>query len=853
MSEDLLKIGDWFSDRPIWIQTCANWLLDSSDITEDQISALTELCLQEAQDKLSAKAVSFSPNAFSNVSSNSLRLCSIGEIEGVNALAPAEPLNFGDSNLTIVYGYNGSGKSGYIRLLKHICGSREKGKLYGNVFKPSSPLQKACVKFELNGEMRTHSWSGTEVHEDLRSIEIFDTEFGRVFISKENEASYEPPELALFSSLIRVCDRVSARLNIMTENLPSKTPKMPLSFVDSEEYRWYQTLSAATTIQELNKNCSYGDSDEQEMTLLQQRLTEKSPAEKAQQLEKQKSNIEELVRLAYQYLEQLSDNNCQLFLDFKKKLAETKSVAELASSTLFSNSTLEGIGTEVWKDLWEAARKYSISVAYKNHEYPYISDGSRCVLCQQVLTREAKERFQDFEKFIKGELQNAISKAELEYEDLRKTIISLPGLDVLKARVDAAAISPNDFSERVMHFFENLQIRQKLLLDHDPTIDFPNLQLSSSWIREAEEKALAISEKAKQFQIDTEKVDRTILQKRLNSLQARKWLSNNRRAIEEELERLEEIEKIKKGKQLTATATLSKKKDQLAQALITEQFANRFNDELSALGASHLKVNLVKTRTQKGKILHQLRLVDASIGDLESVLSEGEIRIVSIASFLADMAGKKNKAPLIFDDPISSLDQRYEEAVVKRLISLANDRQIIVFTHRLSLLGTFKHYTDNGSLKPTVKYIHSNSRGTGQPAPMPILQNDIRKCLNELITERCKHARVADEEGNLEMFEVVVQSICSDFRVLIERCIENDLLCGIVQRFQRPVRTLKLKELSKLQVDDISFLDALMTKYSGFEHSQPTEAPVSLPSLDELMNDLESLKAWREEYGKRRV
>jgi hypothetical protein len=48
-------------------------------------------------------------------------------------------------------------------------------------------------------------------------------------------------------------------------------------------------------------------------------------------------------------------------------------------------------------------------------------------------------------------------------------------------------------------------------------------------------------------------------------------------------------------------------------------------------------------------------------------------------------------------------------------------------------------------------------------------------------------------------------------------------------------------------------LDSLMTKYSGFEHSQPSESPIELPEPNELLADLTALKDWREDYSKRSV
>ncbi len=57
-----------------------------------------------------------------------VRLVSIKKPEHVNALASEQPLTFEPNGLTIVYGDNGSGKSGYARLLKRITrGARPRG------------------------------------------------------------------------------------------------------------------------------------------------------------------------------------------------------------------------------------------------------------------------------------------------------------------------------------------------------------------------------------------------------------------------------------------------------------------------------------------------------------------------------------------------------------------------------------------------------------------------------------------------------------------------------------------------------------------------------------------------------
>lgn len=92
---------------------------------------------------------------------------------------------------------------------------------------------------------------------------------------------------------------------------------------------------------------------------------------------------------------------------------------------------------------------------------------------------------------------------------------------------------------------------------------------------------------------------------------------------------------------------------------------------------------------------------------------------------------------------------------------------------------------------------------------------------------------------------------CTQFRNLVERGIEQELLSGIVQRFNRNVSTLKLPRLYALSDSDISLFDQLMTKYSYFDHSQSLETPVALPSIEEIEKDLDCLIQWSKAFKKR--
>lgn len=848
MIESLTK---WFLERPQWLQIAATRLVQQPEVTAKDVSELATMCQQEADGKLPKTACSFPATAFDRGAAGTLRLCSISDIEGVNALAPKKPLEFGKGNITIVYGNNGSGKSGYVRLLKHVCGARDKEALHRNVYKPGSAVQKAIISFEQDGILKTHTWSGQGICAELNSVDIFDTSFGKVFVSSEDEVSYEPPVLSFFSSLILACEKVALALDVEANRYQSKKPNIPTDKKVTPEGIWYEAISAKTRAQDIDKYCTFGSADEVEMQTLQQRLAEQAPAEKAKQLKKQKQHIDTLVQDTQKFLEQLSGENYRRIIAAKKKSILKKIAADTAAEKVFSGSQLEGIGSDVWKELWEAARNYSVSAAYKEAEYPNVADDSRCVLCHQTLTQEAQERLIYFENFVKGEMQKAALDAAKEYETASQTIEALPTSETLKTRIDAAGISQDEVASSVTDFFAQLQARKDLLLGINSEEAIPDPLLSPKWIEEASSDSKRLGELAAKYDEDAKIDNREGIKTKLNSLQARKWLSEHRTAIDEEVARLKLLNQIHEAKKLTNTRALSQKKGELAEALITDAFVQRFNVELKALGASQVKVELVKSKVSKGRVLHKLQLRGASQNGLADVLSEGENRIVSIAAFLADVTGKSNRAPFIFDDPISSLDQSYEEAVVQRLIELSQDKQVIVFTHRLSLLGTVRHFAEKKTIKPDVVSIRSADWGTGEPAPIPLSQSDIKSALNTLMNQRYQNAKNASDKGEFEHAEILLKSICSDFRTLVERSIENDLLCGIAQRFQRPVHTLKLKELAKLKDTDCNLLDSLMTKYSGFEHSQPTESPLELPKPGDLLADMTLLKEWREDYAKR--
>lgn len=851
------ELSNWFQQRPEWLQAATKRLLEVGDLNDAVISDLVSLCRQETDNEFPDIDCSIPAGAFDAHDSEEIRLYSISEVVGVNKLAPRTPLNFGESNIAVVYGQNGSGKSGYIRLLKHVCGARDctRGQLYKNVFSPEDTAQKAKVSFLKNRISEEYEWKGSGVCDDLCSVNIFDTSFGRVFMGSEDEVNYEPPILSFFSRLINVCQKVAVKLDEEINTLKSKMPIIPNNLFGTTGAAWVEKVSANTTTDDIDSVCSFSPGNETELEDIQTRISVTSPADKANQFRTKKSYVDGLVNDVQVYLSQLSDENCKKIIAAKSKSILKKSAAEAAAKDVFSGVKLRGVGSDVWKELWSAARKYSEKVAYTGQEFPHVQDDSVCVLCHQPLSEEAKQRFTSFESYIKGETQKQATEAAREAEQAIDALPDIPSTEELKTKIDAAGIDNPDIIKALNDTFTSLQDRKNKVSSLDSEDALGVISQSSEWIEKIRKISKDYEESAKKYEEDAEKDDRVALQVKSKNLQAKRWLTDQKTAIQEEVKRLQSLERLQEAKKKTNSKVLSTKKGELAETLITDAFVQRFNGELKALGASRLKVKLIKSKVSKGRVLHTLKLDGADYGadySLDEVLSEGERRIVSIAAFLADVTGKTYPTPFVFDDPISSLDQDYEEAVVQRLCAIASDRQVIIFTHRLSLLGMVQDYAKKVSIEPEIICIREESWGTGEPGDTPLFAKKPDKALNQLINERFSKAKKVLNEDGREAYELLARALCSDFRILLERMIEYELMSDVVQRYRRAINTMgKISNLAKISEADCKYFDDLMTKYSRYEHSQPLEAPVPLPEPDELETDFNALKDWLSEFKKR--
>ena len=497
------------------------------------------------------------------------------------------------------------------------------------------------------------------------------------------------------------------------------------------------------------------------------------------------------------------------------------------------------------------AKVQSNEVAYPHIPFPNTTEGSRCVLCQNDLDQQAQVRLRSFEEFVRSDLQVQAETAVRQLQDLETSLLIPPTSESLLARIDSIGYINEQLGQALIEFSNILTARRQSVLtatSFEEILSLPRneiIQLLDALSAELETLALASDEDARGQNRDQLEINR-------RNLSSRKWLSQQRSAIDAEILHLREISRLRVAEDLTNTAALSRRKSAIAEELITAAYVQRFKDELKTLGAERLLVDLKKTRAEVGRVYHRITLRSSTAQvPTSEILSEGELRIVSLAAFLADTEGRGSQTTFIFDDPISSLDHIYEEATAKRLVALSRSRQVLVFTHRLSLVGLLQKYSDKLNI-PTNLVCLSRLK-IGEIAELPINLTKTKPTVNRLISENLAAAKRAYQTDEVA-YEAQATYICRSIRILIEQVVESDLLNGIVRRYSAEVQTKnKIEFLAKITPEDCSFIDDIMTAYSRYEHSQSEEAPVELPNPDRLEEDLRNILALIESLQSRRT
>lgn len=221
LEEDL---AEWIATRPDWQKEavgrfCRNEYPSAEDVEEiaDHLIAGTYP---------TAPGVTAQDIPGTSETGRPVRLLGVEDVSGVNALVPEQRLAFSDSGLTIIYGDNASGKSGYARLIRQAVTARIKTDLLGDVFAREHIDQSASFSYKVGDVEATWSLADTSSR-DLSAVRYYDEECGDAYVTLASEISYRPSALTLLDHLSRVCDDVQQELARRMSVNTAARPELP--------------------------------------------------------------------------------------------------------------------------------------------------------------------------------------------------------------------------------------------------------------------------------------------------------------------------------------------------------------------------------------------------------------------------------------------------------------------------------------------------------------------------------------------------------------------------------------------------------------------------------------------------
>jgi hypothetical protein len=230
----LAEIIGWCGELPGWQQDALRRIVENGELTPEDIRELVAVCKHahglEVEDVPECRPLRREHLPKGLPAGKAVTLCSIAEPENVNALDQSQELKFAEKGLTVVFGYNGSGKSGYGRVLRRACRARSTGSpilpnvLRGGTYAPAT----AVITYALDGvEQKPEQWIDQQRPvEALGSVSFFDTDCAAVHVSGKHNIAFTPVGLDLLPKLGTACKDVQKCLDDERKKLEAIRPRL---------------------------------------------------------------------------------------------------------------------------------------------------------------------------------------------------------------------------------------------------------------------------------------------------------------------------------------------------------------------------------------------------------------------------------------------------------------------------------------------------------------------------------------------------------------------------------------------------------------------------------------------------
>lgn len=850
-------IFEWSLQRPLWQRDALRRIISQGRLEESDILDLTELCKQEKAGITTG--IQPIPLEQSHLPANpdevaSISFVSIKDVNGVNNLAHGQSLTFEQQGLTVIYGDNGAGKSGYARIFKRACRARHAGIIHPNIYAlggSTQTLASATFTYNIGGAAQSPEiWQNTDKpHPIFSAVSVFDSNCAAVHINDKNEVAFRPFGLDVPDELASACQSLKDALTAEQKQLEKvRNPifSTPTWKNDTVVGKKLASLDHKTDIQSISVLGTLSDEENARLIRLREDLS-KNPATAAAEQKIKADNIKGLLNSISLISGQAADDELQKIYDLAKDARLKREAARIAAEEAFSGESLKGIGSEAWRILWDSARQYSTH-AYPDQLFPPSEEGTLCVLCQQPLSNEAHERMARFEDFIKHDTERHAQEAETSFKTAYKTF-SGQNLDYrsLKPTLREIAIQRPDLAKQTHRFIASVRLRRHLLvkaLENSTALHLPAIA------ENPHEPLVNLEKTIRDYALELDKAasgeERKKLEKDFSELSGRAILHGMLSTVEDEINRLKNIHFLGECLTDTATNTITKLGNNIADSVITPRLRDKFQEEIVKLAADKVRVEMVRSGGKFGSPQYQIRLFakpDAKVG---VILSEGEQTCVALAAFLTELETAMHRSAIVFDDPVSSLDHRWRKRVAKRLVEETKNRQVIVLTHDLVFVNDLNDMSYREGRPVKFITIGRGALGNGMVSDgLPWQGKSVEDRIDKL-EKVCREAQTSYENNQDDEYRQQAASIYNNLRASWERALEDIAFSRVVQRHRDYINTKDLKKVAVLSEADCDSFHAGFKKCCDIvdAHDPSSVRNGDVPIPDEILQDIQALKEW---------
>ncbi|MEX2204601.1 MAG: AAA family ATPase [Myxococcota bacterium] len=845
----------WSKDRPAWQREVMRRVATGDVLSAADYDQLVEDIVLAKQ----ASAPVFGLKQFPQPAAEDspVRLVSIAKPEHVNALESKEPLTFESGGLTIIYGDNASGKSGYARLLKRITRARHQEEVLTDVFRDTALAKPtATLVVRIGDEDASLNWPESP-RPELQRMLFYDGACGSAYIATESDFPYRPSALFVMDGLIEACVEVRSRIDTKLVENGSSTNVVPAvseGVKDTNAGRFLAGLSGSANVEALDALIKkFNDSVETIDDLKNQevRLRAADTSKERQSLIRQSEKLDSLRKQLEQIHAVLGNEGLAALQGHRAALAALEGAAAVLAQS-FESEPLAGVGSAPWKELWESARRFSEDHAYRGQAFPVVNDGCRCVLCQQTLQPDGSDRLSRFDRFVKDDTQVRLREARQLHDRAVERLTNLTTTpDAVVSNLKDLEATHQDLVAEISEIltgYENARQRAREALASPGEIAKPGIDpgtLSTRLTAASSAAKATAGDLANPAVIQTQLAGLTGRRIELELLQE---VKKSRAAILKEIARLKEREALEAAKSAAATGSITKKILELSEESITEVVRDSFTRETERL---HLeRVTISRTRADKGTLLHQPKLVGARQQvTLPRVFSEGERTALGLAAFFTEAHLDQSKSAIILDDPVTSLDHIRRGLVAVRLAALAETRQVVVFTHDVSFVADLKREANGKSVRIAERSVTRSRADERKPgacsATHPWKAKDVPARLEEL---RQEVARIKKDCGTWDQkaYEDAAAIWAGNLSETWERIFSQEILGSILAEGGLEVRPMMVKVLARFSDTDHKEFDASYSRVSQWAKRHDKSALVNYvaPEVNTLEAELDSVTAW---------